>query len=359
MAFVNGSAGNDTLAGTTADDTFLGSSGSDVIDGGGGHDVLEFIAWGFRGTSTSANTDGSSNLLTSLGLDRFSRIAEVDFVDGRLVFDNSDSAAQISRLYQAAVHRLPDQTELNFWLDQYRADAAYWARFFPPGHLPPSFVPIEMAHRFIDESGEFSALYGRNLSESAFVTQLYANVLGRAPDPQGLAGWLGMLTSFPGPSFRPNVLIGFSESPENIARFAPVVQAGIWDRDEVAAQVARLYDTVLHRLPDLAGLNGWKTAIESRQITLAQAADGFTSSAEFQSIYGTLDDPQFVAALYGNALHRAPDAPGLAGWVDALAAHALTRSGVVLGFSESAEHIGNTAENIQSDTPGHFGILFA
>jgi hypothetical protein len=36
---------------------------------------------------------------------------------------------------------------------------------------------------------EFTAAFGSNPSNNAFVTELYANVLGRAPDAGGLAYW--------------------------------------------------------------------------------------------------------------------------------------------------------------------------
>jgi hypothetical protein len=53
------------------------------------------------------------------------------------------------------------------------------------------------------------------------VTALYQNVLGRAPDPAGLANWTGRLAS--GTS-RGGVLIGFSQSTEGIKLFAPTLR---------------------------------------------------------------------------------------------------------------------------------------
>jgi hypothetical protein len=38
---------------------------------------------------------------------------------------------------------------------------------------------------------------------------------------------------------------------------------------------------------------------------------------------------------------------------------AATRAQVVLAFSESAEHVALTAPDVQSESPGRFGILFA
>jgi hypothetical protein len=76
-------------------------------------------------------------------------------------------------------------------------------------------------------------------------------------------------------------------------------------------------------------------------------ANGFVGSAEFQSVYGALNDHDFVTLLYHNVLHRDPDAGGLTNWVNALAGGE-TRAQVVIGFSESPEHIGNMAPYIDN-----------
>jgi hypothetical protein len=69
-------------------------------------------------------------------------------------------------------------------------------------------------------------LYGANASNSTFVAALYNNVLGRAPDPSGEDFWINSLTT--GRMDRGDVLIGFSESPENNGRVNPTITlAGI------------------------------------------------------------------------------------------------------------------------------------
>ena len=154
------------------------------------------------------------------------------------------------------------------------------------------------------------------------------------------------------------MLAAFSESAENQAGTAALVQNGIWDRSEAAAQVARMYDTVFGRLPDAPGLVGWRDVLEGGRATLAQVADAFTGSAEFQARYGALDNRGFATALYVNTLDRPADQAGLDFWTGALDAGA-PRSTVVLAFSESAEHVNLTANSIQSENPNEFGILFA
>ncbi|WP_158600896.1 DUF4214 domain-containing protein [Teichococcus wenyumeiae] len=76
------------------------------------------------------------------------------------------------------------------------------------------------------------------------------------------------------------------------------------------------------------------------------------------SDFGVPDDPGFVTALYRNSLHREPDAEGLMNWLAALA-NSASRVDVVLGFSESAEHVQQTASLTMGLHPGQGGIVFA
>ncbi len=75
-------------------------------------------------------------------------------------------------------------------------------------------------------SAEFAVLYGVNPSNETLLTAFYANVLNRAPDPGGFNGWNDLLTS--GQLDRADVLIGFSESLENIALVGSAIENGIW-----------------------------------------------------------------------------------------------------------------------------------
>src|SRR6185437_2654201 len=153
-------------------------------------------------------------------------------------------------------------------------------------------------------SPEFQADYGANLSNSQFVALLYHNVLHRLPDQAGLDNWVGMLAS--GQETRAQVVTGFSESQEDINDLAGPVQHGLWIADAAAGEVARLYDTMFSRLPDASGLANWTHSLETGA-SLQSVADGFVGSQEFQTVYGALDNKDFVTLLYNNVLHRPPD----------------------------------------------------
>jgi hypothetical protein len=102
-------------------------------------------------------------------------------------------------------------------------------------------------------------------------------------------------------------------------------------------QVYRLYQAALNRTPDSAGLGAHIDALD-KGASIFDIAQNFINSAEFSSVYGALDNTQFVTKLYENALHRAPDAAGLAFHVNNLNTGALTRAQTLFGFSESAEN---------------------
>jgi hypothetical protein len=134
----------------------------------------------------------------------------------------------------------------------------------------------------------------------------------------------------------------------------------VFVEDADNANIARLYSAALNRAPDIGGQGAWEDAYSSMipasvkaqgvYASLAQTpfgglpslADGFILSPEFQQKYGALNDTQYVTQLYQNVLNRAPDAAGLAGWLDAMS-HGSTRAVVLVGFAESAENVAKTA----------------
>ena len=74
----------------------------------------------------------------------------------------------------------------------------------------------DVSQNFVD-SPEFSAIAAPEASSDVFTSALYQNVLGRAPDASGLVYWTSQLDS--GAQDRADVLMGFANSPENIALY--------------------------------------------------------------------------------------------------------------------------------------------
>ncbi len=133
--------------------------------------------------------------------------------------------APASRLYLAALLRVPDQPGLDNWVAYVRAGNS-----------------LQSAADAFAASQEFMNRYGA-MNNSDYVSTLYVNVLGRQADPTGLADWVAQLN---GGASRGQVLIGFSESPEAVNRFAPTVRTFL------------SYFTFLNLTPAQSDLDTWK-----------------------------------------------------------------------------------------------------
>ena len=59
--------------------------------------------------------------------------------------------------------------------------------------------------------------------------------------------------------------------------------------------------------------SGWTEQLAMGSTTLETVAAGFVGSREFETTYGDLDNAGFVTLLYQNVLGRDPDAAGLGG----------------------------------------------
>lgn len=100
----------------------------------------------------------------------------------------------IDRLYLAYFRRRPDAAGRQYWIGRLLSGTGL-------GQISAAFAA----------SPEFVGTYGL-LDDRGFVELVYRNVLGRAPDAQGLFYWVAQLGS--GRLDRGGVMVNFSESPE-------------------------------------------------------------------------------------------------------------------------------------------------
>lgn len=311
---LNGEAGNDTLTGGSGADTLNGGAGSDTLNGGDGIDSAVYSGL-FRGYSSVTSTRVAGG--QEGGADTLSNIENVRFLDGRLSFDASDISTVVFRLYDAAFDRGPDQIGL-----------AQYSQALLSGQ-----ATVQQILNIFEGSAEFQARYGA-LNNEAFVREMYRFSLNREGDAAGVASYVQALNN--GTS-RATILGIFSESQEHQNLIADVVRRdGIWIQDEGTVAIARLYDTVFDRLPDVGGLASYRAALD-QGFSLAQIATVLIGSPEFQARYGSLSNQQFVEQIYRFVLNREGDAAGIASYVQALS-QGYTRTDVVLVFSESPEH---------------------
>lgn len=111
-----------------------------------------------------------------------------------------------------------------------------------------------------------------------------------------------------------------------------------FDTDGTAAMAYRLYQAAFDRKPDAAGLGYWISRLEAG-VGIDQVAQQFVDSVEFKTLFGTKpSNSQLVEGLYRHVLHRAPEASGLAYWIEVLDRGAATSAAVLQSFSESQEN---------------------
>ncbi len=336
--------GDDRINAGDGDDVIFAGNGDDTVDAGAGNDLI-YAGPGNNHVSGSEGIDtlatgsfrreiigvNGSVLLTKDGERTWhDGIENFAFADGRLVFNLADPVAQVVRMYQAALGRVPDSVGREFWADKVAAGT-------PLSDLAKSFL----------DSPEFLARFGKQ-DDSGFIGTAYRQALGREADAGGQSFWQGKMA---GGMTRGELLANFSESNENRALTAPLFANGVWDSNEQMASMARLYTAVLGRAPEMEGLRYWNDQA-SQGVSEARIANQFAASAEFNSRFPGATDSDFVSMVYQNTLGRGPDAGGQAFWVDQLS-HGMTRGEMVASVSHSPEFLQLTAGMIEG------GITFA
>lgn len=180
----------------------------ELMDGGGGLDTLRL----HLSRSDYAITQSGDGFLMYRTLSgdavRLVNIERLAFDDGHVALDTEGAAGQLYRLYQAAFDRAPDSSGFGHWLG--RMDAG---------------DSLERIAGYFVASKEFIDLTGAAASDRDFVAALYDNVLHRQPDAAGLDFWVGVLGR--GALDRSELLVEFSESPENVAQLVGAIGHGI------------------------------------------------------------------------------------------------------------------------------------
>lgn len=122
---------------------------------------------------------------------------------------------------------------------------------------------------------------------------------------------------------------------------------------DLADEVYRFYTASLDRRPDEDGFRFWVGEANEGSVTLEDLAGFFIDSPEFSSLFGEgLSDTEFVTALYETVLDRAPDAAGLAFWTGVFESGEQSREDMLAFFVESPEN----RERTEDDTSGGFFV---
>jgi len=174
----------------------------------------------FSGTASqyalSEPGSGMVDVAGSSGTTAISDVMALQFSDRTLTVAATNSLAEdVALLYQGALARSPDPAGLLNWVKLANALPASeqamgaYALSDVSGNYNGA---LSIAGGFTN-SAEFEAKYG-SLTNAQFVTQLYSNILDRAPDPGDYASWMAELSA--GQS-REHVLVGFADSAEAIS----------------------------------------------------------------------------------------------------------------------------------------------
>ena len=227
--------------------------------------------------------------------------------------NSGQDGRSIERLYLAYFSRLPDDAGLSYW----KARLA-------------SGTSLEAVSAQFATSPEFRSTYG-SISDSEFVELVYNNVLDREPDTAGLNHWRDSLAAEQ--LSRGGVMLAFSDSAE-FKESSGIIAPPESGSDGRSTE--RLYLAHFERPAEAGGLRYWESQ-RAGGLSLTEMSQLFATSEEFIATYGSLSDDAFVALVYGNVLDRQPDPEGQAHWTLQLATSNLSRGGVMLAFSDSAE----------------------
>jgi hypothetical protein len=195
-----------SVFGTAGKDVLAASPGGGLLDGKEGIDTVVF---GSQRASYALSNDGASTSVVDLLNGSSTKLANVErlqFSDQAVALDITGHGGEAYRLYQAAFDRTPDKVGLGYWIDALDAGNSLQ----------------NVAYSFVN-SAEFADKYGANVSDAQYLQALYQNVLHRAPDAGGFDFWMNALHIAP----RAEVLMNFSESPENQAQVIGQIANGI------------------------------------------------------------------------------------------------------------------------------------
>lgn len=295
--YVLGGSGDDTVVLTINNLLPTSSGGERTVDGGIGGDTLRVHSLSFLYRHT-ATDPGEYNIASLLGLPvaNIKSVETLSFLNGDISFTPDSTGGKVYALYSGLLGRAPDSDGLSYWAD--KIDGGTAVRDLSQSLLSSSEGQLRL--------GAFD--------DTNFVQQLYANTLHREADAEGLAYWTNLLAEG---AARVDVADNFVFSDEHVSNIQPALSAGILVPDLVAADVARVYYTMLGRAPDADGLGYWRDQIDQGG-TLSGVTAAFLGTPENQSKYGSIANSDYVDALYVNAVGRHADSEGLAYWTDLL-----------------------------------------
>lgn len=226
----------------------------------------------------------------------------------------------VTRLYDVCLDRQPDYAGLHDWSSKL---------------IDKQATGVSVAYGFVF-SNEFQS---KGYSNEEYIKLMYSAFFGRPADQGGLDYWLAKMNSGMN---REELFAGFANSDEfyalcsqyGIVRGDYFVGKDVNQTAQVNLFVERLYNVILGRSCDKAGMTDWTTKLVNKTLSGTEVAYGFVFSPEF--IGKNLSNDLFVEQLYRAFMGRASDPSGKADWVGQLDSNC-SRESVFNGFALSQE----------------------
>ena len=251
-------------------------------------------------------------------------ITETEPVNGNYEDISSDEPSIrgfVVRLYRIALQREPDDAGFEDWTERLTAQTATGV-----DAVKGFFLSKEMTNR--------------SLSDEEFVKTLYRTVLNREADAGGLQNWLDRLHVHMSRTYVMNGILGSTEftnlcSKYGVLRGTPGTTGNYRDKNyNISAFVYRMYEKVLGRTAEAAGVEGWCKRILANKETAADLVAGFFFSPEF--LKKGLSNEEFVKTAYRALFDREGDSSGIKNWTAKLNS-GISRKEVLAGFVASKE----------------------
>jgi hypothetical protein len=167
-------------------------------------------------------------------------------------------------------------------------DVAHWFS----GSPTPATKPRRPAR---SRNARLEQLEERRVLTTGFIDAVYEDVLHRPADPAGQAYFANLLAT--------------GSTPLDVATL-------IWaSAEHRGMQVDSYYQTYLHRPADPVGRQFWITEMEDG-VSEETVVTDMLNSPEYLAAHPT--QTQFITGLYQDLLNRAPDAAGLTTWMNVM-----------------------------------------
>ena len=125
--------------------------------------------------------------------------------------------------------------------------------------------------------------------------------------------------------------------------------------------VTEIYVATFERAPGYNGLMYWTNAVDTGIFTIDQVAQSFFDQPETKEKFPEgSSNTKFITTIYYNTLSRAPNAAGLAYWVDTLDRGLLRRDQAIIAIINGAKAVtGSPADAAMLAKKTEIGLCFA